>query len=180
MKSCNRGGYSPYDNPNVASACGGVDGAYTCNNQKPWAVNDQLAYGFAAAHIPGLSEQDRCCACYKLVFTNGPVVGKTMIVQVTNSGSDVGEHQFDLQIPGGGVGLYNACTRQWNAPTDGWGQKYGGVGSRQECYNLPRKIRDGCFFRFDWFKGADNPTMTYAKVNCPAELTATTGCSRQD
>ena len=180
MKSCNRGGYSPYDNPNVASACDVVDGAYTCNNQKPWAVNDQLAYGFAAAHIPGLSEQDRCCACYKLVFTNGPVAGKTMIVQVTNSGSDVGEHQFDLQIPGGGVGLYNACTRQWNAPTDGWGQKYGGVGSRQECYNLPGEIRDGCFFRFDWFKGADNPTMTYAKVNCPAELTATTGCSRQD
>jgi hypothetical protein len=36
-----------------------------------------------------------------------------MIVQATNVGSDVGEGQFDLAIPGGGVGLFNACTAQW-------------------------------------------------------------------
>ena len=57
-----------------------------------------------------------------------------MIVQVINSGSDVGEHQFDLQIPRSGVGIYNACSRQWGVPNDGWGQRYGSVGSRGECY----------------------------------------------
>jgi hypothetical protein len=36
-----------------------------------------------------------------------------MIVQATNVGADVGEGQFDLAIPGGGVGLFNACTKQW-------------------------------------------------------------------
>lgn len=101
-----------------------------------------------------------------------------MIVQVIDSGSDIGEHQFDLQIPGGGVGIYNACSRQWGAPGDGWGQRYGGVGSRGECYPLPDEIRGGCLFRFGWFKGADNPTMTYTKIQCPAELISNSGCSR--
>ena len=177
VKSCSNNGYDAHASSDITSGCDGGD-AFTCNNQKPWAVNDQLAYGFAAAHIPGLSEQDRCCSCYKLDFTSGPVQGKTMIVQVTNSGSDVGEHQFDLQIPGGGVGIFNACSRQWGAPGEGWGQRYGGVNSRDRCYGLPEQIRDGCLFRFDWFKGADNPTMTYSKVDCPAELTSATGCSR--
>jgi hypothetical protein len=177
VKSCSKDGYHAYGNPNVASSCDGGD-AFTCNNQKPWAVNDQLAYGFAAASIPGLSEKDRCCTCYKLDFTSGAVNGKTMIVQITNSGSDVGEGQFDLQIPGGGVGIFNGCSRQWGAPGDGWGQRYGGVGSRQECYSLPGEIQEGCLFRFDWFKGADNPTMTYSKVNCPKQLVDISGCSR--
>lgn len=30
-------------------------------------------------------------------------------------------NHFDLQIPGGGVGLFNGCQSQWNAPADGWG-----------------------------------------------------------
>lgn len=178
VKSCRRDGYSAFEHPNAVSGCQNGGEAFTCNNQQPWAVNDQLAYGFAAAHIPGLSEQDRCCACYKLDFTSGPVQGKSMIVQITNSGSDVGEHQFDLQIPGGGVGIFNGCQSQWNAPWDGWGNRYGGVNSRDECYQLPGEIRDGCLFRFDWFRGADNPTMTYSKVDCPHELTSITGCSR--
>ena len=178
VKSCRKDGYSAHDNANVASACGDGGEAFTCNNQKPWAVNDQLAYGFAAATIPGLSEQDRCCACYKLDFTSGPVQGKTMIVQVTNSGVDVHPHQFDLQIPGGGVGIYNGCSSQWNAETDGWGQRSGGVTSREQCNTLPEPIRDGCFFRFDWFRGANNPSMTYSRVQCPSELVSVTGCSR--
>ncbi|CAG0900644.1 unnamed protein product [Darwinula stevensoni] len=177
VKTCRNDGFSVISDPNAASGCGGGQ-AFTCNNQKPWAINDQLAYGFAAATIPGLSEQDRCCACYKLDFTSGPVQGKTMIVQVTNSGGDVNANQFDLQIPGGGVGIFNGCQSQWNAPPDGWGNRYGGVSSRQACDALPQQIRDGCYFRFDWFRGADNPSMTYSKVQCPAELVAITGCSR--
>ncbi|CAF5191292.1 unnamed protein product, partial [Rotaria sp. Silwood1] len=89
-------------------------------------------------------------------------------------------NQFDLQIPGGGVGIFNGCTSQWNTPTDGWGARYGGVSSSQACYNLPGALQQGCLFRFQWFKGADNPTMVYSRVNCPAELIARTGCSRND
>jgi len=174
VKSCRKNGYSAYDNSNVRSGCDGGD-AFPCNNQKPWAVNDQLAYAFAAASLE--NGKERCCDCYELVFTSGSIQGKKMIVQITNSGSDVSPNQFDLQIPGGGVGINNGCLSQWNSPTNGWGQQYGGVGSRQECYSLPSQIRDGCLFRFDWFKGADNPTMMYSKVRCPAELVAITGCS---
>ena len=179
VKTCRRDGYAQLNDANIASGCGGGE-AFICNNQKPWVVNDQLAYGFAAATIPGLDERGRCCACYKLDFTSGPVQGKSMIVQVTNSGSDVHPNQFDLQIPGGGVGLFNGCSAQWNAGPDGWGQRYGGVYSRGECYALPETIRDGCLFRFDWFKGADNPNMVYLRVKCPQEIINVSGCKRND
>ncbi|CAF4575135.1 unnamed protein product [Rotaria sp. Silwood2] len=179
VKSCRRDGYGTWSDGNVRSGCDGGE-AFSCNNHIPWAVSNQLAYGFAAATIPGLSEQQRCCACYKLDFTSGSVVGKSMIVQIVNSGSDVSANQFDLQIPGGGVGIFNGCTSQWKSPSEGWGRRYGGVSSRQECYNLPPAIRDGCFFRFDWFKGADNPNMVYSRVQCPQELVKRTGCSRND
>ncbi len=43
----------------------------------------------------------RCCACYELTFTSGPVKGKKMIVQATNTGGDLGDDHFDIQIPGG-------------------------------------------------------------------------------
>jgi hypothetical protein len=50
---------------------------------------------------------------FRLTFTSTSISGKKMIVQATNVGADVGEGQFDLAIPGGGVGLFNACTKQW-------------------------------------------------------------------
>jgi hypothetical protein len=31
----------------------------------PFAVDDQLAYGFAATAINGQTEEGWCCACYK-------------------------------------------------------------------------------------------------------------------
>ncbi|CAF1614567.1 unnamed protein product [Didymodactylos carnosus] len=37
---------------NEQSGCNGGN-AYMCNNQQPWAVNDKLSYGFAAAYITG-------------------------------------------------------------------------------------------------------------------------------
>ncbi len=53
------------------------------------------------------------------------------------------ENHFDLQIPGGGVGLFNGCKPQWGAPDQGWGAQYGGVSSLAECDQLPAQIRDG-------------------------------------
>lgn len=101
-----------------------------CSDQSPWVVSDDLAYGFAAVAAGG-SESDTCCSCYqcvscrdlefssftdrilRLTFTSTSIAGKKMIVQATNIGADVGEGQFDLAIPGGGVGLFNACTKEW-------------------------------------------------------------------
>lgn len=53
-----------------------------CNDNQPWAVNDDLAYGFAATALSGKSEADTCCSCYELTFTSGEVKGKKMVVQV--------------------------------------------------------------------------------------------------
>ncbi|OBZ81286.1 Endoglucanase-5, partial [Choanephora cucurbitarum] len=173
---CGKNGISLMDS-NAQSGCNGGDG-FMCNNNQPWAVNDDLAYGFAAASIAGSNEAGWCCGCYELTFTSGPVSGKKMVVQVTNTGGDLGANHFDLQLPGGGVGIFNGCQSQWGAPGDGWGQRYGGVSSVSECSSLPSALQAGCKFRFNWFKNADNPTMTFKEVTCPSELTSRTGCSR--
>nr|BAA98036.1 family 45 cellulase homologue [Reticulitermes speratus hindgut protist 130484]BAA98037.1 family 45 cellulase homologue [Reticulitermes speratus hindgut protist 130484] len=163
-------------NDTVKSGCDGGDG-YMCYDQTPWGVNDSYALGFAAAAISG-GEKAACCNCYELTFTSGPVNGKKMTVQVTNTGGDLGSNQFDLAIPGGGVGIYNGCTAQSGAPADGWGSRYGGVSSRSECSQLPSGLQAGCQWRFDWFQNADNPSMNFNVVSCPSELIAKTNCRR--
>ncbi|KAA8912010.1 RlpA-like double-psi beta-barrel-protein domain-containing protein-containing protein [Sphaerosporella brunnea] len=177
-------------NFNTASACTGGT-AYMCANQSPWAVNDNLSYGFAAVKLAGQTEADWCCSCYQLTFTSGPVAGKQMIVQATNTGADLGNNHFDIAIPGGGVGIYNACTSQCRevlrevsliktdgAPPNGWGAQYGGISSRSQCDSFPAALKAGCYWRFDWFQGVDNPNVTFQKVPCPSQLTALTGCTR--
>lgn len=67
-----------------------------CNNQSPWGVTTDLAYGYAAVSITGLTERDWCCACYELTFTSGAVSGKKMIIQATNTGGDLGANHFDI------------------------------------------------------------------------------------
>ncbi|CAG8975004.1 hypothetical protein HYALB_00012136 [Hymenoscyphus albidus] len=166
---------SNYDAP---SGCN-KGGAYMCSNQSPWAVSESLAYGFAATTIAGGKESSWCCACYELTFTSGAVPGKKMIVQTTNTGGDLAANQFDLAIPGGGVGIFNGCTAQWGAPSTGWGAQYGGISSRSQCDSFPEKLKAGCYWRFDWFGGSDNPSMTFKEVTCPAALTAKSGCVRQ-
>jgi hypothetical protein len=69
-----------------------------CSDQSPWAVTDDLAYGYAAVSIAGGSESSWCCACYELSFTSEAVAGKKMIVQATNTGSDLAINQFDLSV----------------------------------------------------------------------------------
>ncbi len=177
VRTCQRDGVSILTDPNAANGCGGGP-SYTCSNNAPWAINDRLAYGFAAANIKGQGEGDWCCACYKLTFTSTQIAGKQMIVQVTNTGGDLGENHFDLQIPGGGVGIFNGCSSQWGATTDGWGQRYGGVSNINDCNKLPGQLQNGCRFRFQWFQGADNPTINFEKVTCPVELTNISGCKR--
>ncbi|KAF4604636.1 hypothetical protein EYR40_003410 [Pleurotus pulmonarius] len=117
--TCNAQG-STLTDPDVKSGCDGGS-AFTCTNNSPWAVNDSLAYGFAAVSISGSSESRWCCACYELTFTSGPVAGKRMVVQATNTGGDLGSNHFDILMPGGGVGIFNGCPAQfgsWNGGAD--------------------------------------------------------------
>nr|5GLX_A Chain A, Glycoside hydrolase family 45 protein [Thermothielavioides terrestris NRRL 8126] len=161
---------------NVQSGCNGGS-AYSCADQTPWAVNDNLAYGFAATSIAGGSESSWCCACYALTFTSGPVAGKTMVVQSTSTGGDLGSNQFDIAMPGGGVGIFNGCSSQFGGLP---GAQYGGISSRDQCDSFPAPLKPGCQWRFDWFQNADNPTFTFQQVQCPAEIVARSGCKRND
>ncbi|KAK8048775.1 putative endoglucanase type K [Apiospora phragmitis] len=204
---------SPVANADAPSGCDG-GAAFACANNSPWAVNDDVAYGFAATAIA--AESATCCACFKYVlltflspflpssssikasqflpsvlfhstritnpsritFTSGPVSGKTMVVQSTNTGGDLGSNQFDLMMPGGGVGLFDGCTRQYGQALPG--QQYGGISSRSECASFPSQLRAGCEWRFDWFQNADNPNFNFEQVQCPSELVARSNCHRND
>lgn len=123
VKSCDKSD-NPLTNFDAKSACDSSVSngpAFMCSNQSPWAVSDTLAYGFAATTIAGGTEASWCCACYELTFTSGPISGKKMIVQSTNTGGDLGSNQFDLAIPGGGFGIFNGCSTEWGTPSGGWG-----------------------------------------------------------
>ncbi|MDQ2643528.1 MAG: hypothetical protein M3020_06930 [Myxococcota bacterium] len=167
---------------NTSSCNGG--GSFACYDEAPKAVNDCLSYGYIAKANPN------CGGCYRIQFTgqgyhnaNDPgsvaIKGKQMIVKVSNTGGDVAGNQFDLMIPGGGVGQFNACSRQWGS--NDLGAQYGGfltncTGShqakkdcvRQNCMKIPAgPARDGCLWFVDWFQVADNPKFKSEQTNCP-------------
>jgi hypothetical protein len=175
----------------------------------PWAVSDKLSYGFSAVAASGT---DICGKCYQLQFSgvsfnagadpgSTALAGKQMIVQAINIGGDVGSGQFDISVPGGGVGMFNACSTQWGVPASELGGTYGGflktckdqVGRTdhaalkscvmQSCMNVfeARGLKDlaaGCKWFVDWFQVADNPSVSYKEVTCPEEL-AGKGVRRQ-
>ncbi|KAL8681484.1 MAG: hypothetical protein Q9224_006851 [Gallowayella concinna] len=143
-----------------------------CSDQSPWAINDNLAYGFAAV----TADNPTCCTCYKLTFTSTSIKGKTMIVQATNTGNDVSGTQFDLAMPGGGFGQFDGCSKEWSATSDIWGAQYGGSNTNQ-CSRFPSLLQKGCGFRWDWMRGESNPSVNYEQVACPAEIVAKSGCS---
>lgn len=178
---CNQDGTSRTGN--TQSACSG-GGSFACYDEAPKAVSDCLSYGHIAKSNPN------CGQCYRIQFTgegehnvNDPgsklIKGKQMIVKVTNTGGDVAGNQFDLMIPGGGVGQFNACSRQWGS--NDLGAQYGGfltncTGAhsakkecvRQNCMKIPAgAARDGCLWFVDWFQVADNPKFTSEQTNCP-------------
>ncbi|KAI1274217.1 glycoside hydrolase family 45 protein [Xylaria sp. FL0933] len=171
---------SPLADVDAKSGCDSGGVAYTCSNYSPFAVDDNLAYGFAATAISGGTESSWCCACYQLDFTSGPVAGKSMIVQSTNTGGDLGSNQFDILMPGGGVGIFDGCKSEFGQSLPG--AQYGGVSSRADCdsASMPEALRAGCYWRFDWFQNADNPGVTFTQVQCPSQLTAISGCKRDD
>ncbi|KAK7414810.1 hypothetical protein QQZ08_012491 [Neonectria magnoliae] len=168
---------NPISDANAVSGCNGGT-SYTCSSYAPWAVSDDLAYGFAATAIDGGSESSWCCACYALTFTSGAAKGKKMVVQSTNTGGDLGSNHFDLLIPGGGVGIFDGCTSEFGSALPG--AQYGGISSQSQCTSFPEVLKDGCNWRFDWFDNSDNPGLTFEQVQCPTALTDISGCKRND
>lgn len=171
------------------SACSGGS-AYACYNEAPRFIGDNVSYGYVAVPNPS------CGTCYHLQFTgtgqfnaNDPgskaIAGKHMIVKITNTGGDVAGNQFDLMIPGGGVGQNaNTCPNQWKLSSSDLGPVQGGfltgcTGSyaakkdcvRQKCMLLPDgDLRKGCNWFVDWYAAADNPNFRYEQINCPSDI----------
>eukprot|EP00122_Pirum_gemmata_P012586 Pgem_evm1s11705 len=190
VKTCSASGGTISNN--AESVCGGggdatAGPAYTCTNQQPFTSGGKL-YAFAA-----MNEAGSCCKCYDLTFTSSALTGKTMTVQVTNSGGDLAVgSQFDLMIPGGGFGIYDGCVAptdgtagpvngdpQFTTPYSNWGSRYGGLlgAGLTTCTSLPTELQAGCNWFFSDFQAADNPTVTFTQVTCPVELTSKSGCA---
>jgi len=186
IKSCGSDGVSQNGG---GSACSGGS-AYACYSQAPRYIGDNVSYGYVAVPNP------QCGTCYHLQFTgtgqhnpNDPgskaIAGKHMIVKVTNTGGDVAGNQFDLMIPGGGVGQNpNTCPNQWKISASDLGPIHGGFLSactgthaakkecvREKCMKLPEgDARKGCFWFVDWYQAADNPQFRYESIQCPSDM----------
>ena len=78
------------------------------------------------------------------------------------------------------MGVFDSCTNEWGTPSAGWGAQYGGISSGFPCDAFPKALQDGCYWRFDWFGGANNPNVSFTQVECPAAITEKTGCVRAD
>ncbi len=158
----------------------------------PWSVSDTLSYGFAAYNgVPAAPASSSSSPARGSTTPSDPgsnaINGKTMIVQIINIGG-IAANQFDLLIPGGGVGANNACTggsAQWSGANIG--DTTGGMlttckdsGScvQQMCQaafgNMPQLLA-GCNWVTDWFHAADNPQLLYKQIACPSDISAKSG-----
>jgi hypothetical protein len=161
-----------------------------------------LAYGFAA------TPSDQCGMCFELTFDGGfehgspngthtAVKGKKIIVMGSNMGGDVANGQFDLLLPGGGLGAFDSFTGQTGISKEALGKTFGGLFSACEdevaasfgwndgfwekykpCLtakcesvfaNHPT-LKQGCLFHANWLEAVNNPTLTYKTVECPQLL----------
>jgi len=193
-KECNKQNQLMSTSDQNRSSCDGGN-SYTCWDMSPWKVNDNLAYAFAA------TPSDQCGQCFELEFdggfqhgnaqaTHAAIKGKKLIVMGSNMGGDVGAGQFDLLVPGGGVGQFNSFSDQVGISNSTLGSQYGGilaacsnpgtVSQAQSCIKTgctaafgksgQEWLKAGCDFYADWLMGANNPTMTYKTVTCPQDL----------
>ena len=202
-----------YEGTNSACTDAKTDGAFTCTDMAPIAVNENLSYAYVAGTADG-----KCGKCYHLQydghfkdeFENNPpkathkaLKGKHLVVMASNIGHDVAggntslpAGQFDLMVPGGGVGAFDALSVQVKAQNVNWGAGFGGfltecqkntncgTEGSLDCYQtcvkdmcdaafgnagLPNLLR-GCHWFADWYMAADNPTYYIEEVECPQYL----------
>ena len=190
--SCSGG--TTTDGGGNGSACAGGN-SYMCWNFEPFVdtANKYVSYAFAASHR-------NCGSCWELQFTgkagcsastscpgtSASLAYNTLFVQVLNTG-DIKDDQFDLLIPGGGVGQFDACSKQWG--TSDLGAVYGGFFTgcnnsvsctQAKCNQVFAGKPDllaGCNWFLTWFGAGDNPQITFKQVTCPKQLSDKSGMS---
>jgi hypothetical protein len=189
VPSCQKDGTTRITDKNAQSGCQG-GAAFECYDFSPWYdASTNMSYGFAA-------HNGNCGTCYELQFTGtsqnvkdnpgaAALKGQQMIVQAINIGS-IGSDQFDLLIPGGGVGDYNGCGTQFGFSSN---TQYGGLLS--DCNNDPTCMKSkcqssfgnipallaGCNWFTSWYSSAANPNVIYKQVPCPSQITSKSGIS---
>lgn len=192
-RECDKNSGAVLSDHGAKSTCDGGP-SMTCLSQMPQVVSDSLAYAFAAA--PG-NGPNVCGKCFELKFdgrgkyeTKGnhqKLAGKRLIIMSSNIGYDVAGGQFDIMIPGGGVGIFNGCQGVMSTA----GKQYGGLLSdceeqvgwdgdvtekRKSCLkekcnaNFGGDALQGCLFLANWMEAAGNPTMEYSETACPDAL----------
>jgi len=193
--------------PKTASVCQGGPAA-SCADNQPFVVSPGLSMGFAAAAVggaSGLTGDENCGQCFELRFeaarhdpagdnwggAHPDLVGRAMVVQVTNIGYDVnGEHSFDVQVPGAGQGIFaSGCAAQFPgyAPGDfDCDNNYGGCNDKSGCGRLPPELRPGCEWRYNWLRWlaaggqSNNPYVKFRRVRCPGQLVSISGSTPVD
>jgi hypothetical protein len=193
VPSCQKDGTSKITDKNAKSGCEGGGSAFECYDFSPWYdASTNMSYGFAAKN--GVN----CGSCWMLQFTGegnsganpgaAALKGQQMVVQAINIGG-IDQNQFDLLIPGGGVGLMTeGCKAQWGSSTD-LGVTYGGLlaeckgdatcmkGKCQSVFGSFPALKAGCDWFTGWYSSADNPKVIYKQVSCPSQITSKTGVS---
>ena len=193
--------YLGYEGTPSACTKGDATGSFTCTDMAPIQVTENLSYGYVAA--PGAQFGGGCGKCFHLQFNGGnhandvkethkALKGKHMIVMASNIGYDVEAGQYDMLVPGGGVGAFNALSTQIGVPASGLGANGGGfltecqsslgwdntVEAYQQCVikkcdevfkDWPNLLR-GCHWFAEWYMAADNPTYNWEEVECPQYL----------
>ncbi len=188
---------------NAQSMCNGGP-ATTCLSQIPFTESGCSNMGFAFAAVPG-GGPSICGRCFELTFTgfgkyetklnHQKLRGKKLIVMASNIGYDVAGGQFDIMIPGGGVGLFNGCSSIFG---NNLGAQYGGLlsdcenqvgwsgsddqiySSRKQClsqkcnsvFSNNSQAKKGCLFLATFLEAAGNPLHNYKEVKCPSQLTS--------
>jgi len=197
-KSCGNDGVTKL-NADARNYCNDGGDSHTCYSQVPWAINDNVAYGFAASHT-----NSDCGKCFRLTFkassqhvanTNAlnHIKGKIMVVKISNIGGDVQGTQFDLMIPGGGLGAFDGFTMQTGvngsvlksseryggfvSDCGGGNQGNGALSTLQTCVKdkcnsafTNTDLKAGCNFYAEWAGAANNPQFDFVEVTCPTEL----------
>lgn len=216
-RTCNAQNQTQAD-ANETSGCDMVEGSpgnsFVCYDNAPWDVSPTLSYGYVATHG---GNNDFCGRCYQIQFKgtshnagddpgSAALSGKTMIVQVTNVGFDVsGDGQFDLMIPGGGLGQRTTgCPAQWGVQEGELGANQGGFlatcksmhggngnhAALKSCVTdycnsvfgsnpAYDQLMDACEWFVNWFEVADNPAFLYQEVACPDDLVNRTNMDRR-
>lgn len=194
-KQCTNKGKSANTNWGDGSVCSGGS-QMTCTSQIPFTIDGCTDMAFAFAAVPA-ANGGQCGKCFQLTFTGTGkysndanikrLKGKKLIIMATNVGGDVQQGQFDIMIPGGGVGMFNGCSSM------GWGSQgaqYGGLlsecetetnyaaGKYKSCltekcnksFANDAEAKKGCLFLADWMGAAGNPNHEYVEVECPQVL----------